>query len=89
MRILFHRLLSARPQKPKNPLLKMAFSVLGLFLLFGVCVFAIVVGVGMLVAGAVLRAIGGKTARPAAAATGDVIDAEYAVVDKSSAGLLR
>ncbi|GAB3001891.1 hypothetical protein GCM10010960_06260 [Arenimonas maotaiensis] len=87
MRILFHRLLSARPQKPKNPLLKMAFSVLGLFLLFGVCVFAIVVGVAMLIAGALLRLIGRKTARPAAA--GDVIDAEYAVVDKSPAGLLR
>lgn len=88
MRILFHRLLSARPHKPKNPLLKMAFSVLGLFLLFGVCVFAIVVGVAMLVAGAILRLIGRKVARPAAAGNG-VIDAEYAVVEKSPAGLLR
>ncbi len=88
MRILFHRLLSARPHKPKNPLLKMAFSVLGLFLLFGVCVFAIVVGVAMLVAGAILRLIGRKVARPADADS-DVIDAEYAVVEKSPAGLLR
>jgi len=87
MRILFHRLLSARPHKPKNPVLKAVFSVLGLFLLFGVCVFAIVAGVAMLIASALLRMIGRKTARPAAA--GDVIDAEYAVVDKSPAGLLR
>ena len=87
MRILFHRLLSARPHKPKNPLLKMVFSLLGLFLLFGVCVFAIVVGVAMLVAGAILRAVGRKTARPRAG--GDIIDAEYAVVEKSPAGLLR
>lgn len=87
MRILFHRLLLARPHKPKNPLLKTVFSVLGLFLLFGVCVFAIVAGVVMLVAGALLRMIGRKTVRPTT--VGDVIDADYAVVEKAPVGLLR
>lgn len=85
MRILFHRLLLARPNKPKNPILKMTFAVLGMFLLFGVCMLAIVAGVFMLVASFALKLIGRKTmpARPAA----DVLDAEYTVIKKSPVGI--
>jgi hypothetical protein len=87
MRILFHRLLLARPNKPKNPLLKMTLAVLGMFLLFGVCVLAIVAGVFMLVASFVLKLIGKKTLRASSAS--DVLDAEYTVIKKSPVGIAR
>lgn len=87
MRNIFHRLLLARPNKPRNPVLKAVFSVLGLFFLFGVCVFAIFVGVFMLIASYLLKRIGKKTA--AAHPGADVLDAEYTVVEKSPAGLSR
>lgn len=81
MRILFHRLLLSRPNKPKNPLLKMTFAVLGVFLLFGVCVLAIVAGVFMLIASFALKIIGKKLFR--SKTPSDVLDAEYTVVKKS------
>ena len=87
MRILFHRLLLARPNKPKNPILKMTFAVLGMFLLFGVCVLAIVAGVFMLIAGAALKLIGKKAMRTRQPA--DVLDAEYTVIKKSPVGIPR
>jgi hypothetical protein len=87
MRILFHRLLLSRPNKPKNPLLKMTFAVLGVFFLFGVCVLAIVAGVFMLIASFALKLISKKTLR--AKAQNDVIDAEYTVVKKSHLSISR
>lgn len=87
MRILFHRLLLARPNKPKNPILKMTFAVLGMFLLFGVCVLAIVAGVFMLIAGAALKLIGKKAMRTPQPA--DALEAEYTVIKKSPAGIPR
>lgn len=81
MRILFHRLLLSRPNKPKNPLLKMTFAVVGVFLLFGVCVLAIVAGVFMLIASFALKIIGKKVLR--SKTPSDVLDAEYTVVKKS------
>ncbi len=81
MRILFHRLLLSRPNKPKNPLLKMTFAVVGVFLLFGVCVLAIVAGVFMLIAGFVLKMLGKKVFR--AKPSTDALDAEYTVIKKS------
>jgi len=79
MRTLFHRFLISRPNKPKNPLLKMVLSVLGLFFLFGVCVFAIVVGVFMLISSFLLKLVGKKMARRSNN-SGSVLDAEYTVV---------
>jgi uncharacterized membrane protein len=87
MRNIFHRLLLVRPNKPRNPVLKAVFSVLGLFFLFGVCVFAIFVGVFMLIASFLLKRIGKKTA--AAHSGADVLDAEYTVVEKSRVSLSR
>lgn len=85
MRILFHRLLLARPTKPKNPILKMTFAVLGMFLLFGVCMLAIVAGVFMLIASFALKLVGRKS-MPAGPAS-DVLDAEYTVIKKSPVGI--
>lgn len=87
MRILFHRLLLSRPNKPKNPLLKMTFAVLGVFFLFGVCVLAIVVGVFMLIASFALKLIGKKIFR--AKPQSDVLDAEYTVIKKSHVSISR
>jgi len=67
--------------------LKAVFSVLGLFFLFGVCVFAIFVGVFMLIASFLLKRMGKKTA--AAQSGADVLDAEYTVVEKSPVSLSR
>ena len=87
MRSIFHRLLLTRPNKPRNPVLKAVFSVLGLFFLFGVCVFAIFVGVFMLVASFLLKRLGKKPAT--ARSDADVLDAEYAVIEKSTISLSR
>jgi hypothetical protein len=87
MRTLFHRLLLARPNKPKNPILKMTFAVLGMFLLFGVCILAIVAGVFMLIAGAALKLVGKKAMRTRQPA--DVLDAEYTVIKKVPVSIPR
>jgi hypothetical protein len=87
MRILFHRLLLTRPNKPKNPLLKMTFAVLGVFFLFGVCVLAIVAGVFMLIASFALKLIGKKVLR--SKPQHDVLDAEYTVIKKSHVSISR
>jgi hypothetical protein len=87
MRSIFHRLLLTRPNKPRNPVLKAVFSVLGLFFLFGVCVFAIFVGVFMLVASFLLKRLGKKPAT--ARSDADVLDAEYTVIEKSTISLSR
>jgi hypothetical protein len=87
MRSIFHRLLLARPNKPRNPVLKAVFSVLGLFFLFGVCVFAIFMGVFMLITSFVLKRLGKKTTP--APSRADVLDGEYTVVDKSPISLSR
>lgn len=87
MRNIFHRILLARPNKPRNPVLKAVFSVLGLFFLFGVCVFAIFAGVFMLIASFLLKRLGKKTA--AARSGADALDGEYTVVEKSPISLPR
>lgn len=87
MRILFHRLLLKRPNKLKNPLLKIVFAVFGLILLLGACAIALVAGAFMLMIGFVLKLVGKKSKR--SPATSDVIDAEYSVVEKSSLSLTR
>ena len=78
MHLFLHRIMAARPHKPRNPFVKALLSVFGLFLLFGVCVFAIVAGVVMLVASFVLKRLGRKPARQT-----DVLEGEYRVVRPS------
>ncbi len=88
MRILFHRLLLTRPNKPKNPLLKIVFAIFGLVLLLGACAIALVAGAFMLLIGFVIKLFGNKSSRtPSQYDDNTVIDAEYSVVKKSSASL--
>ena len=76
-----------RPNKPKNPLLKMLFAVIGVFVLFGVCIFALFAGVIMLIASSALKLIGKKAIRQRADT--NVLDAEYTVVKKSPISITR
>jgi hypothetical protein len=78
MHLFFHRILSVRPNKPRNPLMKAVLSVFGLFFLFGVCMFAIVAGVFMLIASFLFKRFGKKSLRRAYEP--DILEGEYSVV---------
>lgn len=69
------------PRKPRNPLLRIMFGLLGLALLAVLLVVAVFVGAVMIVAGLLGRLWLGR-AKPAAGAR--VVDAEYRVVRKSA-----
>ena len=81
MQVFIHRLFSARPHKPRNPLLKLALGLIGVALLAVLLVFGLFAGLGMLLFAAVRR-----MSRPApavsAAADPNVIEGEYAVVGR-------
>lgn len=68
------------PRKPRHPLLRLAVGLLGLLLLAGLLVVGVVVGTAMLALGLLRRLLGGG-ARPQPQ-PGNVVDAEYRVVDK-------
>lgn len=87
MHSIFHRVLLTRPNKPRNPVLKVLFSALGLLVLLVVCVLAIFVGIFMLITSLLLRRLHGKPAT--ASASADVLNAEYSVVEKSPIALPR
>lgn len=87
MRILFHRLLLSRPNKPKNALVKIAFSIIGLILILGACVIALIAGMFMLLTGLVLKLVDKKPQRTTKQS--DVLDAEYSVVKKTALPLSR
>ena len=84
MHLFLHRIMAARPHKPRNPFVKALLSVFGLFLLFGVCVFAIVAGVFMLIASFLLRRFGKKPSRQS-----DALEGEYHVVQSPRISLPR
>lgn len=75
---LFARLLS--PRRPRHPLLKLSFGLLGVGLLAVLLVLGVVVGTAMLAVGLVARSLrGGAARRPADAQT---VVAEYRVLRK-------
>lgn len=65
------------PRKPRHPLLRFVFGVVGLGLLALLVVFGVMVGAAMLVAGLVYRLLQGRKAPDSR-----VVEAEYRVVDK-------
>ena len=73
------------PRKPRHPLLKFAFGLVGVALLAVLVVIGLFVGVAMLLGGAMLRLlrIGG---RPAARPATRVVEGEYHVVGKPALG---
>ena len=80
MQVFIHRLFAARPHKPRNPLLKLAFGLIGVALLAVLLVFGLFAGLGMLLFAAVRRMT--RPAPAPVAADPHVIEGEYAVVGR-------
>ena len=85
MQVFIHRLFSARPCKPRNPLLRVACGLIGVALLAVLLVFGLVAGLGMLLFAAVRR-MSRRSPAPVAADP-RVIEGEYAVVGRHSVPL--
>jgi len=74
---LFSRIYRLRPSRPRHPLLRVGFALIGVVLLALLLVGGVVVGLGMLAFGAARRLLRG---RKAAAIPGQILEAEYRVV---------
>lgn len=87
MPIFIHRVFSYCPSKPRSPLMRLLFGLLGLALLVFLLVFGIFIGAAMLLFAATRRLLASR--KPAAVANQDdgVIDAEFHVVDKKPASI--
>lgn len=72
------------PRKPRHPLLKLAFGLVGVALLAVLVAIGLFVGMAMLLGGALLRLLRMR-GKPAVAAAGParVVEGEYRVVGKS------
>lgn len=81
MPFFFHRVFSYRPQKPRNPWLKLLLGVVGVLLLGVLVAFGLVIGLAMLMFAAVRRLLRPR-AEPAPVASPDVIEGEYTVMRK-------
>jgi hypothetical protein len=74
------------PRKPRHPLLKLAFGLVGVALLAVLVVIGLFVGVAMLLGGAMLRLLrlrGRPAERPGAER---VVEGEYRVIGKPALG---
>lgn len=71
------------PRKPRSPLLRVLFSLVGLALLALLVFFGLFVGAAMLVIGLAWRLLARRSPQ-AGAATGDgrIVDAEFRVVER-------
>ena len=89
MPFFVHRIFTYQPSKPRHPLLRLVFGLLGLVLLAVLVVVGLFVGLGMLLFAAFRRMLRGASAAPATAprVEENVIDGEYSVVDKRPATL--
>lgn len=74
------------PRKPRNPLLRALLGVVGVLLLAALLVVGVFAGLAMLAGGLLLRLLR-QRGRPAPASR--VVEAEYRVVPKTGAPLLR
>jgi UPF0716 family protein affecting phage T7 exclusion len=74
------------PRKPRNPLLRVAFGLLGLGLLLVLVVFGVFIGAAMLAGGLLMRLWHSRDQHPARRpqAGKRVVDGEYRVVGKSA-----
>lgn len=75
--IVFARMLS--PRRPRHPLLKLSFGLIGVALLAVLLVLGVVVGTAMLAVGLIARSLRGGARRPAETKT---VVAEYRVLRK-------
>lgn len=70
------------PRKPRHPLLKLAFGLVGVALLAVLVVIGLFVGVAMLLGGALLRLLRLRGQPVARRADARVVEGEYRVVGK-------
>jgi len=84
MPLFVHRIFHYAPSKPRHPLLRLLFALVGLVLLAVLVVGGLFVGLGMLLFAATRRLVRGsaKSAGAATPAVERVIDGEYSVVAK-------
>ena len=87
MPIFIHRVFSYCPSKPRSPLMRLLFGMLGLTLLAFLLVFGIFIGAAMLLFAATRRLLASRRPAPIASQADNVIDAEYHVVEKSQASI--
>lgn len=70
------------PRKPRHPLMRLVFGLLGLALLTVLLVFGVVIGAAMLTIGLAARLLR-RPGRPAAARERrDTLDGEFRIIDK-------
>jgi hypothetical protein len=88
MPFFVHRIFTYQPSKPRHPLLRLLFGLLGLVVLAVLVVVGLFVGLGMLMFAAFRRMLRGTNAAAAAPRVEEnVIDGEYSVIDKRPATL--
>ncbi len=87
MPIFIHRVFSYCPSKPRSPLMRLLFGMLGLTLLVFLLVFGIFIGAAMLLFAATRRLLASRRPAPITSQADNVIDAEYRVVEKSQASI--
>lgn len=73
----FARLHRLRPSRPRHPLLRVGFALMGLVLVLALVVGGVFVGLGMLAFRGLQRL---RRTRKAAPVSGSVLEAEYRVV---------
>ena len=82
MPIFMHRVFSYCPSKPRSPLMRLLFGLLGLLLLAFLLVFGIFIGAAMLLFAAGRRLLASRKPAIVSHHANDVIDAEFHVVSK-------
>jgi hypothetical protein len=87
MPFFVHRIFTYQPSKPRHPLLRLVFGLLGLVLLAVLVVVGLFVGLGMLLFAAFRRMLRAPAAPAARQVEENVIEGEYSVVDKRPATL--
>ena len=69
------------PRKPRHPLLRLAFGIVGLGLLCLLIFFSVFVGAAMIVAGVAWKLLG-QRGKPVAVRDANVVEGEFRVVRK-------
>ena len=86
MRISFFQFDKVRqlfePRKPRHPLVRVGFGVLGLVILAVLVVVGVFVGAAMILAGVAWKLLGKPVRRAGTADAGHIVEGEYRVVSK-------
>ena len=77
------------PRKPRHPLVRLGFGVLGLAILAVLVFFGVLVGAAMILGGVAWKLFGRSGRRAASADAGNVVEGEYRVVSKPVLPLSR